>query len=92
MDLLEAGSGDTALENAIVLLGIHVERFLVHGSVILELIHGMVGLSWRLRLWLRLGVRLGTGGNGSGILYTRITNSSRICPGVMLCTSPMRKR
>ena len=59
VDLLQTCPGYTPLENAVVLLGIDVERLLVHGSVILNLVYGRVRLS-RL-LWLRLGLRLGRG-------------------------------
>ena len=56
MHFIESSTGDSPFENAIVLLGIHVERFLIHGSVILDLVDRRFWLS-RL-LGLRLGIWL----------------------------------
>ena len=45
MDLLETGAGDAPLEDAIVLLCVHVQGLLVHGGIILDLIYGWLGLA-----------------------------------------------
>ena len=58
--LFEAGPGDPTLENAVVLLRVHVQRLLVDGGVILDLIYGWVLLAGLL--WLLLVVLLGDRG------------------------------
>ena len=59
MNLLETCAGDTPLKDAVILLGIHVEGFFVHGGVILDLIYGRIRLSRLLRLWVLLRRCLG---------------------------------
>ena len=54
MHLLEPGSGYATLEDAIVLLGVNVERLLVNGRVVLDLIDRGIGVSLVLRMWILL--------------------------------------
>ena len=42
MDLLETCACDSALENAVVLLCIHVQRLLVYGTLVVDLVHRRV--------------------------------------------------
>ncbi len=54
--LVQTGSGDPPFEDAVVLLGVHVERLLIHGSVILDLVHRLIWLSrLGLGVWLSCG-------------------------------------